>query len=296
MNNEPIITEAQLLQRADMEKSMVATPHFDIDLLSEEAIDLHIKKVEGMMTLKSRIIETAVKQAKPSDIRGMGKGSDEKPHFCAAFCEQIFAMLGGGKTELLNADLRQEEDGNFSYCVLMRISHPVLGSIDCIGQASSRDQFLGSVPKKVWDDKLGKKVPVVDGKGDIVMTRTLDEVSEHNLQQHARTRAVGSGIRKILGIGNCTWAQLEAMGFDRNESSRTTFDKKPSTSQKLQKLRSKLHDYVNKGTFTWAQIQRNQKDLGLGEGRAIDLAEDETEKLIRALDIQAKPKKPEASK
>jgi hypothetical protein len=285
MSNEPIITESQLIQRAEMEKSVVAPPAFEIDLSSPEAIQRHVQQMSGMMEYKAEVIKIGVKRAKPEDIRSMAK----KPYFTEAFCEQLFAMLGGGTVQLLKNDLTQEEDGNFSYCVIVRISHPILGSIDALGSASSRDQFLGSVQKKVWDDKLGKKVPLFDKDQNPVMTRTLDEVSEHNLQQHARTRAVGSGIRKLLGLMNYTWEELEDMGKNRNDSDETGFDGndgKPSDETPADpKLKAHLTDLVlNKKLFTWKEVGDYQKDLGLSKGKARELANDEMAKLVEALD------------
>ncbi|MCK4302810.1 MAG: hypothetical protein KAY24_01075 [Candidatus Eisenbacteria sp.] len=258
------------------------------DLTAPGAIEHALQQTGAMIEYKDRVIELCVKKARPSDIIGMGKGRDAAPYFAEAFCEQLLARIGGGEIRILSKDYEDHGEGHYGYTVTVRIDIPGLGATEGLGMATTRDQFLGCVPAKKWNDKTRKKEPVYDSAGQPVMTRQADEVSRHNLLQHARTRAVGSALRKMLGLSGYTWDDLEAMGFSREGSSNVAYDKKQKPkSDAPAALVAQLRSFDKNKIFSWNQIGKIASEIGLPDSRALDLSKDDMQKLVNELNKRA---------
>jgi hypothetical protein len=153
--------------------------------------------------------------------------------------------------------------------------------------ATTRDQFLGSVPKTEWSDRERRKVAKLDRDGNPVLTRELDEVSRHNLLQHARTRAVGSALRKMLGLNNLTWEDLAQWGHNPDASASVSYGKGEDGGEAPTgdaKLKAKLFDLVKRKATDWKQIGALQKELGLGAGKALELADADLARLIEEIE------------
>jgi hypothetical protein len=266
--------------------ALVAVPTSGVvDLTRPGAIDGELARMAAMLEFKQKALALLVKRAKPTDITSQkGDKGQDHPWFSEAFLEQAAALMGGYTMQITSKDFEQYDGGHFGYCVQVRVELRGIGVSDGIGLATSRDQFLGSVEKKVWSDEERKKVPLLDDNDQPVLTREVSEVSRHNLLQHARSRAVGKALRNILGIAGMTWAELETMGYHKDGSATVDYAKNTRGSTP----KSRVAGHVSSKKFTWADVGTLQKSLGLGTGKALDLDDAGLTKLADALDAQAK--------
>lgn len=258
-----------------------------LDLTAPGAIEAAVAKMEAMLEFKERILMVCIKRAKPTDIMGMGHGRDEMPYFSEAFCEQIASRLSDhAEIRLVSKELEHYDDGHYGYLAHYRIHIPGLGTTDGIGLATTKDQFLGVKTAKVWNNQTRKKEAKLDSAGNPI-TQAPSEVSRHNLLQHARTRAVGSALRKLLGLTSLTWEDLESMGFSREGSTRVAYDgKKAAASDAPPALVAKLKGFVTSKTFTWPQVSSISQELSL-KGRALQMNKEDMTKLVAELTKRA---------
>ena len=260
--------------------SQANLPAMTLDLTAEGALEQAVLRMEKLVEYKDQVVKLCVRRAKPCDIIGMGYGKDEKPYFTESFCELLMSRIGGGEIEILNKELEEFDDGNFGYTVHVKVTIHGLGTSDGIGMATSTDQFLGSVQKK---DK--SKNPMTDRAGNPVLTRKIDEVSRHNLLQHARTRAVGKALRNLLGLNSYSWADLRAMGLNQNASASVNYGNQSNGAP--DELTEKLRGFVKNKIFNWTQITEVQKDLNINDCRALELPAEDMKKLVTELDKRA---------
>jgi len=277
MNNEPIDAE-YTETKAVATVQPAALPPMLRDLSQPGALDRAVEQMEKLIEYKDRVMQLCVKRAKPGDICNL----NDKPHFTEQFCEQVMSRLGGGTIQILEKSWEDHGDGHWGYCVTCRVTIDGLGTSDGIGMATTRDQFLGSVQAKVYDRDQRRKVAKTDAAGNPVLTREIDEVSRHNILQHARTRAVGKALRNILGLNSYTWEELEAWGFAREASTAVAYDGKGATKSTASGSKARLMDFINRKAFTWPQVSATQKELGL-DGKAMELSEGDMAKLVDAL-------------
>lgn len=267
-NSEPI--EADFTERSVAVVQSAALPAMALDLSQPGALQKALDRADAMVDFKDQMIARCVKRAKPLDIVSLGG----KPYFTEAFCEQLMARIGGGTIQILSKEWEPLDDGHFSCTVVVRVDMPGLGGSDGLGMATSKDSFLGET-----------------------RSRTIDQVSRHNLLQHARTRAVGSALRKLLGLSSFSWDELKAWGFDQAKSSAVEYKKggssKPApkssgasssgSGEATGKTKGRIVDFVNRKIFNFDQIGDVQKEIGLSDCRAMDLDEESMNKLADEL-------------
>ena len=231
-----------------------------MDMATPGAVEHRLKCITAMMDLKDKVLELCIRKAKPTDIMTLGG----KPYFTESFCEQILSRLGNGSVQIINKEYDKQEDGHYSYCVTVRVAVSGLGVADGIGMATSNDNFLG----------------VNNG-------RALDQVSRHNLLQHARTRAVGKALRGLFGLEKYTWEELAKLGFTKSSSPKVDYKKKaPSKSNATAATKKALYAFVKDGD--WSAINQAQDDLGI-KGKAVELSEADMKKVVTHLEeAQAK--------
>lgn len=167
------------------------------DVSTPAKLALALEQTRNLMEYKAEVLKLAISQARPQDVE-----NHDGPYFRAYFCRRMLGMLGAGQTQVLSPPKRVDEpDGHFSYWCIVGVTHPAFGTFTGYGSAHSMDKFLGT-NADAWKEKA-------NGRG-----RRLEEVSRHNIAQHAITRAEGSALRKMLGLSGLTWDDLKGLGFN----------------------------------------------------------------------------------
>lgn len=175
---QPLGSPALALTREDMEKAM------------ETARRIRQLKIDALsMALQNEAREDAVTKLK----RGNGG-----PYFSEWFLHDLWAITGGGRLSCIQPPTRHAlEGGHYYYACAWRAEHRWFGSVDGFGIASTRDPFLGENEK---EDDEGK-----------VTGRSLEDVSPHNLAQHASTRAKRNALEELLGTQGWNWELLRRL-------------------------------------------------------------------------------------
>lgn len=185
-----------------------------IDISTPKGLLQAVSYVKNAMAFKAQVLELAVRTATSKDIQDF----QGKPWFSEESLEGILAMLGAEVRFL--SGVREDDpngSGHWGFQALAEISHPMLGKFNGLGYAHTTDAFLGTnYDSKERALERGDRSP----KG-----RLLEEVSPHNMRQHAFTRAKGKAARNMLACGKMTWDQLEKWGFKRGEGGTVSFDK-----------------------------------------------------------------------
>ena len=233
------------------------------DLSTDAAMDAAVKHFENALKFKDRALALAVRTARAGAIVDMAG----KPYFSESECERILSLLGGGSVQILSVTREDGADGNYGIQVMARVAHPTLGTFDGLGFASTSDQFLGTAHGK----------------------RDVEDVSSHNLRQHAFTRAKGSAIRKMLSLTSMTWQELAAMGFERGKGGTVNYKKDetkaadkttkaparkpapkpPEVPADVLALRKTIEDAVSSDSVSMQEIAELKKEFGFGEDERV---------------------------
>lgn len=214
------------------------------DLTTTEGLQRAIAAVENGMKLKRHVTQLAIASGPAESWIDM----DGSPYCTEAECERILAMIGASVT-LLRKTLEPEEDGNYGVEVEVRLEHPLLGSWTGIGYAHTADAFLGT--------NSGKS------------RRKLDDVSRHNIQQHAYTRAKGNLTRKLMGLSGYTWETLyQQFGFERGRGGSIEFlkNRNANREQSLAGTRPRASEVGRQRKAERAE--REERNSSEGKGQA----------------------------
>lgn len=179
-----------------------------LSLASEADLMAAVSQFKNMMAYRAQCVKLAVMTATSEAITDF-EGS---PWFGEESIEAILALLGA-EIKLVSMKVIRDEDGSGHWGAeaIAEIRHPILGTMQGYGFAHSTDSFLGTNY-----DKPSRKTGRV---------KALAEVSQHNLRQHAFTRAKGKASRAMLGISGLTWEQVESLGFKRGKGGSVSFAK-----------------------------------------------------------------------
>jgi len=169
------------------------------DITTPEGFQRAIQAVENGMKLKRHITQLAVATGQAESWIDM----DGQPYCTEAECERILAMIGAS-VSITRKEIEREDDGNYGVEVEVLLQHPLMGSWIGLGYAHTTDPFLGT--------------------NNGTSRRKLDQVSRHNLQQHAYTRAKGNLVRKLMGLTGYSWETLyQQFGFKRGQGGSVDF-------------------------------------------------------------------------
>lgn len=237
----PAVTQSQSL-------SVPAPPQAPMsifgDITTPEGFQRAIQAVENGMKLRRHITQLAVATGQAESWIDM----DGSPYCTEAECERILAMIGASVT-LLRKTLEPEDDGNYGVEVEVRLEHPLLGAWTGIGYAHTADPFLGT--------NSGRS------------RRKLDEVSRHNIQQHAYTRAKGDLTRKLMGLSGYTWETLYSQfGFECGKGGSIEFlkNRQANREQTLSGTRPRASEVGRQRKAERAE--REERTAAEGKGQA----------------------------
>jgi len=180
------------------------------------------------------------------------------PYITEALCETIFQMIGGGTITAKRPVVEADGEG-IGAEVEVTVTHPLFGAVDAIGYYHESE---------IDDD-----------------ARSAISSKKYIVRQRARTRAIGSALRKLLGLAQITWDELKAYGFNQDSAAGADFKAKGSGGSPL---KSRITAHIQAKHVTWGDISTLQKSLGLGTGKALDLDDASLTKLADALDAQTK--------
>lgn len=224
-------------------------------LASQSGLDAATKAIENAIEFKKRAIRAALKGAPPRSVVRMGPN----PYITEALCETIFQMIGGGTITAKRPVVEADSEG-IGAEVEVAVTHPLFGSVDAVGYYHESE---------IDDD-----------------ARSAITSKKYIVRQRARTRAIGSALRKLLGLAQVTWDELKAYGFDQGSAAGADFKGKGNSGGSPLKARITAH--VQAKHVTWGDITALMGSLGLGKGKALDLDDAGLTKLADALDAQAK--------
>lgn len=223
-------------------------------LASQSGLDAATKAIENAIEFKHRAIRAALKGAAPRSVVRMGPN----PYITEALCETIFQMIGGGTITAKRPVVEADAEG-IGAEVEVTVTHPLFGSVDAVGYYHESE---------IDDD-----------------ARSAITSKKYIVRQRARTRAIGSALRKLLGLAQITWDELKAYGFEQGTAAGADFKAKGNGCSPL---KARITAHVQAKHVTWADITTLMKSLGLGTGKALDLDDAGLTKLADALDAQAK--------
>lgn len=154
------------------------------------------KRIDAMVKIK----RLSLKMTNPHDWTDQGG----KPYLQVSGAEKI-GRLFGISWRIDEPTHETEEGGHFGYTYKGYFTLAGV-TIEVIGTRSSKDPFF----KKYKD---GTELPpsAID-KGDV--------------KKAAYTNLLGSGITRILGLRNLTWAELETAGINKDAVSKVDFKEK----------------------------------------------------------------------
>lgn len=241
--------QAETLPAVHQPQALTASMTIFGDITSPEGLARAIATVENGMKLKRHITQLAIATGPAESWIDM----EGTPYCTEAECERILAMIGASVT-ITRKDLEREEDGNYGVEVEVLLQHPLMGAWTGLGYAHTTDPFLGT--------NHGKS------------RKTLDQVSRHNLQQHAYTRAKGNLVRKLMGLTGYTWETLyQRFGFERGKGGSVEFlknqakprDTRPTYTEKKRERDSENAEREDRNGPPVAARQETPKDDSLAE-------------------------------
>jgi hypothetical protein len=172
----------------------------DLPAISDDRLLAVAEAAEKRIDAMVRIKQLSLKMTNPHDWTDQGG----KPYLQVSGSEKI-GRLFGISWRIDEPVVENEEGGHFGYTYK---GYFTLGgvTIEVIGTRSSKDPFFNKY-------KDGKELPpsAID-KGDV--------------KKAAYTNLLGSGITRILGLRNLTWAELETAGITKDSVSKVDFKKK----------------------------------------------------------------------
>jgi len=180
----------------------------DISPISDDALVALADSAPARIEALKKILHVSLKITNAHDwvdISGT-------PYLETSGCEKV-ARVFGISWRIDEPTLEREEGGHFSYTYTGEFELSGI-TIDAIGFRSSRDPFF---KKYDYIDHGGKKQKI---------ELPPSEIDRGNVKKSAYTNLLQNGIRRLLGIRNLTWPDLEAAGINRNQVRGYSFKEK----------------------------------------------------------------------
>ena len=203
-----------------------------VDLSTEDGLQTALTIAGNALRLQEAILNMVVKMTTEDDWDNLGG----KPALSEAACERMLSAIGA-EVKILSEtwewdgevydpaakQFRPDRKGHFGVRIHIQIRNPLFGTRDGIGMAHSSDQFLGTK----GDEKA--KAIAEGADPEKVKGRLIEDVSRHNIYQHAFTRAKGNATRKAFGASGRSWDVLrKTYGLGEGLGAKVEFGKKAS--------------------------------------------------------------------
>lgn len=227
MERGPNGTQHELTVRPDAE---LMTVPFDADRAVEAATQI--------ITARRRILSLALKELlKPQDIVDFGG----KPYIQSTGCERFIMAFGLSVTDIEGPVKHEEQDSSGKYYIITYTATFTMrqtgASIRVAGNRSSRDKFFAqvSIPWAQYANKSDDYTLVKqDGEKAIVLKQEI-QVPESHIRTAAYSNMMENGVTRLLGLRGLTWAEFEALGFNRSQAGgKVEFKGKSGGSQQPQ--------------------------------------------------------------
>ena len=154
-----------------------------------------------------------------------------KPYLQASGCEKI-ARIFGISWKLEQPELITYPDGHFEFVFTGKFAfgpieenNPTM--ITATGSRCSRDGFFKTRYRKTEKGTEQYDIPP-------------EELDPGDIRKAAETNCIGRGIRKLLGIENLTWEELEQHGIKRSGKKSVEYKQQKEIYAKAEDIKAKI--------------------------------------------------------
>ena len=154
-----------------------------------------------------------------------------KPYLQASGCEKI-ARIFGISWKLEQPELVTYPDGHFEFVFVGKFAFgPITEDnptvITATGSRCSRDGFFKTRYRKTERGTEQYEVPP-------------DEIDPGDVRKSAETNCIGRGIRKLLGLENLSWEELEQHGIKRSGKRAVEYKQQKELQSKTEDIKTKI--------------------------------------------------------
>lgn len=205
MENKQTLKEKQEVEKKlvtnDLERDIVSIPFIE----EVEIDDAFIEKLEKNIENYRKLITLSLKLTNEQDWTNQ----QGKPYLDSSGAEKIANPFGIQITQQRSQreDYQDNKGQYYIWKFTSTFSSAKLGRVPGIefsGIASSRDKFSARVTRYVNGEPITELKPI-------------EEIDQVRIQQKAQTNMIVNGIKRLIGLRNLTWEQLEVAGLKKDK-------------------------------------------------------------------------------